>query len=89
MTTVRRWLKALGDQVISTDPVAAHCAAWVAALSGDRESVRRWLPIVKAAGHDGPLPDGFGSMQSSAALLEATFGFGGIGPIFSPKRVSC
>jgi LuxR family maltose regulon positive regulatory protein len=79
VATVRRWLKALGDEVISTDPVAAHCAAWVAALAGDRESVRRWLPIVKAAGHDGPLPDGFRSMQSSAALLEATFGFGGIG----------
>jgi len=81
VATVRHWLKALGDQVISTDPVAAHCAAWTAALSGDQESVRRWLPIVKAAGHDGPLPDGFRSMQSSAALLEATFGFAGIGPM--------
>jgi LuxR family transcriptional regulator, maltose regulon positive regulatory protein len=78
VATVRRWLKALGDDVISTDPVAAHCAAWTAALSGDQESVRRWLPIVKTADHDGPLPDGFRSMQSSAALLEATFGFGGI-----------
>lgn len=78
---VRRWLSALGDEMISADPVAAHCAAWTAALSGDRESVRRWLPIVKTAGHDGPLPDGFRSMQSSAALLEATFGFDGLGPM--------
>jgi len=81
VATVRRWLKALGDEVLSTAPVAAHCAAWTAALSGDRESVRRLLPIVKTAEHDGPLPDGFRSMQSSAALLQATFGFGGIGPM--------
>jgi LuxR family maltose regulon positive regulatory protein len=78
---VRRWLSALGDEMISADPVAAHCAAWTAALSGDRESVRRWLSTVKSGQHDGPLPDGFRSLQSSAALLEATFGFDGLGPM--------
>jgi LuxR family transcriptional regulator, maltose regulon positive regulatory protein len=81
VATVRRWLSLLGDEMISAHPVAAHCAAWTAALSGDRESVGRWLPIVRMAEHDGPLPDGFRSMQSSAALLEATSGFGGIGPM--------
>ncbi len=44
VATVRRWLSLLGDEMISADPVAAHCAVWTAALSGDRESVRRWLP---------------------------------------------
>jgi len=81
VATVRRWLRTLGDEVIGADPVAAHCAAWTAALSGDREALRRWLPVVKSAKHDGPLPDGFRSPQSSAALLEATFGFDGIGPM--------
>jgi LuxR family maltose regulon positive regulatory protein len=81
VATVRRWLSALGDEMIGAHPVAAHCAAWTAALSGDRESLRRWLPIVKTAEHDGPLPDGFRSLQSSAALLEATFGFDGLGPM--------
>jgi LuxR family transcriptional regulator, maltose regulon positive regulatory protein len=79
--TVRGWLRALGDDTVGAHPVAAHCAAWVAALSGDRESLQRWLPIVEAGQHDGPLPDGIGSMQSSSFLLKGTFGFEGIGPM--------
>jgi LuxR family maltose regulon positive regulatory protein len=76
--TVRGWLNLLGN---SADPVAAHCGAWAAALSGDRESLRRLLPIVAADRHDGPLPDGVSSLRSSAALLKGTFGFDGIGPM--------
>ncbi len=81
VATVRGWLASLGDGIVSSYPVAAHCAAWAAALSGDRQSLRRWLPILDAAGHDGPLPDGVRSLQSSAALLRGTFGFEGIGPM--------
>ena len=81
MATVRRWLRSLGDQAVSADPVAAHCAAWTAALSGDREELRRWLPVVQAAGLAGPLPDGVHSMRWPAALLQATFGFDGLGPM--------
>lgn len=76
---VRQWLSPLGDSGISADPLAAHCAAWIAALSGDRESLRRWLPIIEAAEYDGPLPDGIRSLQSSAALLKGTFGLTGTG----------
>jgi LuxR family transcriptional regulator, maltose regulon positive regulatory protein len=81
VATVRGWMRSLGDDVIAADPVAAHCAAWAAAFAGDRESVRRLLPVVAAAEHDGPLPDGIRSPQFSAALLQATFGFEGIGPM--------
>jgi len=79
VATVRGWLDSLGAGPLSAHPVAAHCGAWAAALSGDRESLRRWLPIVEAGRHDGPLPDGISSLRSSAALLKATFGFDGIG----------
>jgi LuxR family maltose regulon positive regulatory protein len=79
--TVRGWLSSLGDSLVSAHPLAAHCAAWVAALSGDRRSLRRWLPIVEAAEQEDVLPDGIRSLQSSAALLQGTFGFEGIGPM--------
>jgi LuxR family transcriptional regulator, maltose regulon positive regulatory protein len=78
MATVRGWLRSLGDDQIAANPVAAHCAAWVAALAGEPDVVRRWLPVVQAGQRDGPLPDGIQSLTSSAALLRATFGFGGI-----------
>ncbi len=81
VATVRGWLSLLGDDIVGTDPVAVHCAAWVAALSGDQAALRRWLPIVEASDFQGMLPDGIRSLQSSAALLRGTFGFEGIGPM--------
>ena len=75
---VRRWLRWLGDDQISADPVAAHCAAWCAALTGDPRSVRRWLPVLESADDNGSLPDGIRSPRSSAALLRGYFGFDGI-----------
>ena len=79
MATVARWIGSLGDGDIAANPVAAHCAAWLAALSGEPESLRRWLPVIEAGQATEPLPDGMRSLQSSAALLRATFGFGGLG----------
>ena len=79
--TVQGWLASLGGATISSHPLAAHCAAWVAALAGDRESLRRWLPIVEADQSDDVLPDGIRSLRSSAALLQGTFGFEGLGPM--------
>jgi LuxR family transcriptional regulator, maltose regulon positive regulatory protein len=77
IATVRGWMGLLGDSVISAEPVAAHCAAWIAALAGDQESVRRWLAVMAAARSEEPLPDGMRSLRSSAALLRGVFGFEG------------
>jgi LuxR family maltose regulon positive regulatory protein len=76
--TVRGWLQALGDDQVAAHPLAAHCAAWAAALAGDRPSVERWLPVIEAADHPGPLPDGMASLASSAALLRGVHGFDGL-----------
>lgn len=75
---VRGWLQALGDDRIATHPLAAHCSAWAAALSGDRPTVVRWLPVVEAADYPGPLPDGMQSLKSSAAMLRGVYGFDGL-----------
>ena len=75
---VRGWLGSLTERQIAASPVAAHCAAWVAALSGEPEPVRHWLPVVDAAPATGPLPDGFGSLRASAALLRGVYGFEGL-----------
>jgi LuxR family maltose regulon positive regulatory protein len=78
ISTVHGWLRWLGDDHIGADPVAAHCAAWCAVITGEPEPLRRWLPVLESATHDGPLPDGIQSLKSSAALLRGTFGFDGI-----------
>lgn len=76
--TVRDWLRSLSDDQIAARPVAAHCVAWAAALCGEPEPVRRWLPVIDAAPHGGMLPDGIRSMASSAALLRGVYGFDGL-----------
>jgi len=76
--TVSGWMRALGDDRIAASPLAAHCAAWAAGFAGDRNGARRWLAVLEAGSHDGPLPDGMRSLESSAALLRASFGFDGL-----------
>ncbi len=76
--TVRGWLGSNSERQIAANPLAAHCAAWAAALSGEPEAVRRWLPVIEAAPDRGMLPDGIRSMASSAALLRGVFGFDGL-----------
>ncbi len=81
VATVAGWMSSLGDDAIALSPLAAHCATWAAALTADRESLRRWLPVVAAGEYPGQLPDGMPSLQFSAALVRATFGFDGIRPM--------
>jgi len=81
IATVCLWLRLLGDGRIATNPLAAHVAAWTAALSGDPHAARRLLPVIEAADDIGPLPDGMRSFEFSAALLRGTFGFDGLGPM--------
>jgi LuxR family transcriptional regulator, maltose regulon positive regulatory protein len=76
--TVHGWMHALGGDRIAAHPLAAHSAAWLAALSGEPESARRWIQVIRAGEHDGPLPDGMPSLEFSAALLGGLFGFDGI-----------
>jgi LuxR family transcriptional regulator, maltose regulon positive regulatory protein len=76
--TIRGWLQALGDERVAAHPLAAHCAAWSAALVGDRPSVERWLPVIDQADYLGQLPDGMASLESSAALLRGLHGFEGL-----------
>jgi LuxR family transcriptional regulator, maltose regulon positive regulatory protein len=77
VATVCRWMRSIGDDQIAVTPIAAHCAAWAAVFSGDRQTARRWLPVMDEAQHQGPLPDGMRSLQSSAALLRSVYGFDG------------
>jgi LuxR family transcriptional regulator, maltose regulon positive regulatory protein len=76
--TVRGWMRSLAEDQIAANPLVAHCAAWAAALSGEPEPVRRWLPVIEAGQHEGPLPDGIRSLKSSAALLRGVYGFDGL-----------
>ena len=42
--TVRAWMRRFSDDQIAAHPLAAHCAAWAAALSGEPESAASLAP---------------------------------------------
>jgi LuxR family maltose regulon positive regulatory protein len=84
--TVRAWMRLLSDDQIAAHPLAAHCAAWAAALSGEPESMQRWLQVIEAAPDAGPMPDGMASLESSAALLRGVYGFEGLAAMRESAR---
>ena len=49
MSTVQRWLTALGDAAIEAYPPLAVLAGWIAVLTGQTAEAQRWAAIVDAA----------------------------------------
>lgn len=76
-TTVAGWLQALGPPAVASDPAAGVTAAWMAALSGDRDLFARLLENLAQFSDFGPLPDGTASVEAAISILRGMFGFGG------------
>ena len=58
MSTVRRWLSALGDPAIEAFPPLAVIAGWFAALTGQTAEAQRWAALLDAASFDPAPVDG-------------------------------
>ena len=71
ISTVQRWMAALGDSAIRAYPPLAVLAGWVTALVGETADAQRWAAIVDEASYDGSPPDGPASFASSRAMLRA------------------
>ena len=76
-TTVRRWLRALEASAANQGAATNVTAAWMAALSGQREEMDRRLDQLSTLSDDAALPDGTRSVESAVALIRGLFGFGG------------
>ena len=71
MSTVQRWLSALGDAAIEDYPPLAVLAGWIAALTGQTAEAQRWAAILDAASFDLVPLDGTASFDSARAMLRA------------------
>ena len=76
--TVQRWLESLPEAMITHDAALALMQAWICALGGRREESARFLALAESIPYEGSLPDGTTSVESGAAILRATFGYGGV-----------
>ena len=77
MSTVQRWLSALGDSSIAAYPPLAVLAGWVAVLTGQTAEAQRWAAVVDAASFDAVPLDGSASFDSARAMLRAVICAGG------------
>ncbi len=71
MSTVQRWLSALGDEGVMSYPPLAVLAGWVAVLTGQTTEALRWASIVEAASFEQTPQDGTASFDSGRAMLRA------------------
>jgi LuxR family maltose regulon positive regulatory protein len=69
ISTVRRWLAALGDSAVEGYPPLAVLAAWIAVSSGQTAEAQRWAAIIDAASFDLVPLDGTASFDSARAML--------------------
>jgi LuxR family transcriptional regulator, maltose regulon positive regulatory protein len=71
LSTVQRWLSALGDSAVVEYPPLAVMAGWVATVSGQADDALRLGAILDAASFDQIGPDGAASFESARALLRS------------------
>jgi len=68
-STVRRWLRTIGDAGIERYPPLAVVAEWSSAMSGDPAGALRWAAFLDAASFEGMHVEGTASFDSLRALF--------------------
>ncbi len=71
ISTVQRWMSALGDSTIKAYPPLAVLAGWVSALVGETAQAQRWVAVADEASFDAVPTDGAASFASARAMLRA------------------
>jgi ATP/maltotriose-dependent transcriptional regulator MalT len=82
-TSVDDWLMRIPADVLDADRRLLLVKAWVSGLLAREDEMRSAVARVRELGalEDGPLPDGFASLESSLSLLSATFVWGDVSAI--------
>ena len=71
ISTVQRWLSAVGDSAVEEYPPLAVLAGWITVLAGQTAEAERWAAIADAASFDLVPLDGSASFDSARAMLRA------------------
>jgi LuxR family maltose regulon positive regulatory protein len=79
------WLARLPATAVKENARLLLVRAWLAALRGREPEMRAALEMVPALGHvdDGPLSDGFASLESSMSVLRAAFAWGDVAAVLA------
>ena len=79
-SSVLDWLLHFPEAVLGGDARLLLVKAWISALRGDEDEMRGALARLRRLGEleDGPLPDGFASLESSVCVLSGAFAWGDV-----------
>jgi LuxR family maltose regulon positive regulatory protein len=84
--TVAGWLDEFPRRAVVGDARLSVVEAWVASFQRRRDDAQLALRNAIDAGYEGALPDGAGSIESTAALLRAGFPWGDVGEMLAAAR---
>jgi LuxR family maltose regulon positive regulatory protein len=78
--TVLNWLGRFPHDVVQQDARLLMVQAWVQSMCADRDAAAASIAALEGRGglDDGPLPDGFDSLEASLATLKATIPWGDV-----------
>lgn len=81
--SVLDWLVRFPPEAVEADARLLLVKAWISALRGSEDEMRRAVRGVRELGglQDGPLPDGFASLESSLSVLGAAFAWGDVAAV--------
>ncbi len=89
LATVRRWLDAFPDDDIAESAPLAVTAAWVCALSGEKDRARRYVSVAEGAPWRGLGPIREPSPEAAVALIRAVFGWEGVSRMSADALTAC
>jgi LuxR family maltose regulon positive regulatory protein len=85
-STIDTWLRAFRGTAADDSAPAVVTAAWLAALTGDRQELRRREAALESLTWTDPLPDGTRSARSVLMLIRGLFGFAGPGRMLADAQ---
>jgi LuxR family maltose regulon positive regulatory protein len=86
ISSIVRWLEALGPERVRADGRLALVQAWTMHFLGRHAEGEAALAAARALPDEGPLPDGASSIEASAALIWAAFPGGDVGRMLASAR---
>ena len=78
LATVRRWLGAFTEDDFADSAPLALTAAWVMALSGEKDRARRYVSVAEGAPWRGHGPFDEPSLEAALALTRGVYGWEGV-----------
>jgi len=84
--TLDRWLHALGQGTVASDPILSLASGWLAGVHGRSRETAEWLEVAARAPADTPMPYGTGTVGTGVALLSAMYGPDGVSESLASVR---